>query len=358
VKPSHRTPAPETVQRLLLARLLVKVKKPLSRKRLQGDVAKAIAPPLSKADADAAAAAALEACVRAQYVELPAPAANKNKRATESGPPQLTASGRQALPQLFGVEHVPVVKDWAHGKQLAALAGSMKRRGATTKQLDADTLSAWILTHHYGLPAGIKTAAQAVDRLAWRALGVERDAPFDPSAVQRYLLREIVPENSRVNLDAWRRMLAMRALQGETHDANGLTRALLAQPLGSTVSLAQTQPEPVRNDNSGTQQASLSLGDFARAVTEAATRPEVARFHDDRAFIGSVWDCMRGHSPVGDMSLEQFKTTLIEAHRARLLHITRADLVSAMDPAEVERSEARYQDSTFHFVQLDAGGLR
>jgi hypothetical protein len=86
--------------------------------------------------------------------------------------------------------------------------------------------------------------------------------------------------------------------------------------------------------------------------------PTVARFHDDRAFIGSVWEQMHDLGLLGSMTLAEFKARLIAAHRDGLLRITRADLVGAMDPDEVERSEARYQDATFHFVALEAGGAR
>jgi hypothetical protein len=170
--------------------------------------------------------------------------------------------------------------------------------------------------------------------------------------VQRYLLRDIVPEDVRASPAIWRRMLAMRTVAAEKHDAIALSRALLCQPAGRT-------QEAAHNDNAGANAApGFQLADFARAVQAAAERPEVTRFHADRAFIGSVWEHMRGHNPVGTMSLEEFKKKLVEAHRERLLHISRADLIGAMDPREVERSEARYQDATFHFVVLAAGGTR
>ena len=102
----------------------------------------------------------------------------------------------------------------------------------------------------------------------------------------------------------------------------------------------------------------MLLAQLARAVNAAAREPGVARFHDDRAFIGSLWEHMRGRAPVGAMALADFKQQLVAAHRAGLLRITRADLVGAMDPAEVERSEATYMGVTFHFVALDAAGSR
>lgn len=332
---SQRSPqiALETVQALLWARLWIKVKKPLSRKAVDAYLVQAITPPCSPGSAQAVVQQAWEASVRADQV-------------TAAGELQLTAAGEAALARWLAVARLSQIKTWRHAQQLVAL-----RRMA--KPADADGLAAQILSRRHGLGA-VKSAAAAVDRLAWRALGVERELPFTPHAVQRYLLREMVPEDARVTPELWRRMLAMRALSGDGHDAQALTRALLANP-------AAVEPAPVRNDNAGELAAhthSASLADFACAVQAAARRPGVARFHEDRAYIASVWEQMRGESPVGDMSLADFKNKLIAAHRERLLEITRADLIAAMDAREVERSEAHYQNASFHFVTLDAGGTR
>ena len=51
------------------------------------------------------------------------------------------------------------------------------------------------------------------------------------------------------------------------------------------------------------------------------------------------------------MGLDAFKSRLVEAHRADLLTLVRADLVEAMDPQDVAASEARYLNATFHFIR-------
>jgi hypothetical protein len=333
----------ERVQRLVLARLLVKVKKPLSLSKLNAAVASAISPPLSAAAAKSAAIRAIEQCQKAGHI-------------TSVGAPVLTAAGSSAATATFGTKALGSIKSWGRAQQLAALS-SIGR--PINKALDADALAACVLADHYGFPASTRSAAQAVDRMAWRALGLDSDARFSVRAVQRHLLRELVPADARVTQDTWRRMLAMRAIGASGHDAKALTTALLCRPAKQRI--AAPPPiiqQQIGNDNQATSRPQPSLADFAKAVQEAAARPEVTRFHDDRAFIGSVWERMRGRDPVGDMSLAAFKNQLVAAHRQRLLRITRADLVGAMDPAEVLRSEARYQDATFHFVALDAGALR
>jgi hypothetical protein len=96
---------------------------------------------------------------------------------------------------------------------------------------------------------------------------------------------------------------------------------------------------------------------FAALVMSVARRPEVEKFHADRAFIGSIYEHMP-HNVAGELaadglSLDAFKSRLIRLHQSRLLRLTRADLVGAMDPFEVERSEAIYHGASFHFVALD-----
>jgi hypothetical protein len=94
------------------------------------------------------------------------------------------------------------------------------------------------------------------------------------------------------------------------------------------------------------------LGRAASMIKRAARAPDVERFHD-RAFIASIYDHLE-RAGVIDISLDHFKRQLVQLHRAGLLRLTRADLVGAMDPDLVERSEAKYQDATFHFVALDS----
>lgn len=99
----------------------------------------------------------------------------------------------------------------------------------------------------------------------------------------------------------------------------------------------------------------LPLPTFARFVLRVAARPQVHKFHG-RAFIGSTWE----HLPpeLHEASdLDAFKRRLVEAHRRQLLSLSRADLVSAMDPRDVEQSETRYtpfgsvHGATFHLIE-------
>lgn len=318
---------PKVMQRLVLARLLVRTKRKQTHADVTRAVAAAIRPPLSAAESKEAAQDAFTAAERAGWIRS-ARAAGRSRVAR----PVLTTEGKRAALAVLGKPP----SSWEHAQQRIALH-AIDRSNLAAKKLSVDALAAVILAERQNTPPTLETLPAVIDYLAWRALGVETTKPFSIEAVQRHLLRELVPADVRVDAKVWRRMLAMRAANANGHDAPALTRALFALP-------ARRAPEP-------------SLGDFAAAVHEAARMPTVVRFHDDRAFIGSIWDHMRGRQPVDDMTLPEFKRRLIAAHRDGLLRITRADLVGAMDRREVERSEARFQDATFHFVALEAGGV-
>lgn len=324
-------PDPKRNSVVVLARLWPSVKKPRSRKELLKSIG-----PLVGGSAEQAWSAA----VKEGWVE------EKSRRLSERG--------REELRTRLGFEVLPKVRDWKSAQGMLA-------RAALGIERDADFAAGAVCAVHDLGKA--KTLAGAVDRLAWRQLGVETDAPFRALDVQRHLLKHLVPADARLEAESFRRMVATRALGAPNLPAmqSAAVKRWLADTKAATIAVKPEKaappmvvPKAPENSNRG----ETSLDEFAAAVTAAARRPGVTRFHDDRAFIGSIWENMRGRAPVFDMPLDQFKEKLVAAHRQRLLRMSRADLVQAMDPAEVARSEARYMSATFHFVALSAGGAR
>ena len=55
------------------------------------------------------------------------------------------------------------------------------------------------------------------------------------------------------------------------------------------------------------------------------------------------------------MDLDTFKDRVVDAHRSGRLVLQRADLVGAMDPTLVARSEVRYLNASFHFIDVEPG---
>lgn len=114
------------------------------------------------------------------------------------------------------------------------------------------------------------------------------------------------------------------------------------------------------------RESSESLEEFAARVHAAVTHVE-RRYTspeerggwyvgDRRVFIAYVWRQLEAERPATAPSytLAQFKARLLEANRAQLVMLARADLVEVMNPADVAESEIRYLGATFNFLAVNA----
>ncbi len=98
----------------------------------------------------------------------------------------------------------------------------------------------------------------------------------------------------------------------------------------------------------------FDLTAFAATVrTLAANSPPEDRFHANKVFIAALWRATQREPNFPRLSLQEFKERLVEANSHNLLHLSRADLVQAMDPRLVADSETEYLNATFHFVLLE-----
>jgi hypothetical protein len=88
-----------------------------------------------------------------------------------------------------------------------------------------------------------------------------------------------------------------------------------------------------------------------KAHPDDGRKPSAVAFGDKKVFIYAVWEELHRAGYRG--ALEDFKALLVELHRAREVSLSRADLVEAMDPRAVERSETRYLSGTYHFIRIE-----
>jgi hypothetical protein len=91
---------------------------------------------------------------------------------------------------------------------------------------------------------------------------------------------------------------------------------------------------------------------FVQKVQSAADECATGRFGDNKVFIIHVWRALQNDANFRSMDLPAFKQRLAEANNARLLDLSRADLVQAMDPDDVRLSEVTYHSAVFHFIQI------
>jgi hypothetical protein len=221
-------------QRLVLARLLVPTKDQLSREEVITAVARAMMPPLGLDLAKREAQRALEAAERNGYVanqEYRAPRSRSRVKPRKRAPvPAPTAKGQLVARDIFGGLAMPVIQTWEHAQQLVGLS-LLGRPEAAAKPLRSEPLAALVLSLEFGVPASIGKLPAVVDYLSWRAIGAETNEEFTVEAVQRYLLRSLVPghgHNREIrDPEAWRRALAMHAIGAHDSDAEALTHALM-----------------------------------------------------------------------------------------------------------------------------------
>jgi CheY-like chemotaxis protein len=114
-------------------------------------------------------------------------------------------------------------------------------------------------------------------------------------------------------------------------------------------------PSPAGPDVSVVAAAVLDVLPKIEAVPSREPGKTLGRFGPDNVFISSIWVQLAGDPRFRGTSFDEFKRLLIDANRRGLLVLARADMIGAMDAAEVRDSEIIDRGSNFHFVQ-DSGG--
>ncbi len=129
-------------------------------------------------------------------------------------------------------------------------------------------------------------------------------------------------------------------------DARPRTRAKAKQAdVGPGAKARATQE--TRNEREERDQLLVEM--LARKLLDTAVRtaPASDRYGPHKVFVSRLWDRIGGDLR---MTLPQFKAWLITLNRTEAADLARADLVGAMNPRDVERSEINDHGATFHFV--------
>lgn len=123
---------------------------------------------------------------------------------------------------------------------------------------------------------------------------------------------------------------------------------------GAQQAPARRAPATDRGSDARSKRAPTRMTDveFARVVNEITSETDdpSARFGDRKVFVSAIWDVASADPEIGDMGEREFKRRLVAAHQAQRITLSRADLVSAMPPDLVRKSEIIADGATFHFV--------
>ncbi|CAM3333242.1 hypothetical protein G4177_07780 [Corallococcus sp. ZKHCc1 1396] len=260
----------------------------------------------------------------------------------------LTGQGRQRALKFLRVDS-PKGLTWKRVKQQHLLArglGLPNSKAVFGRLADANGVRALLLKRAHKVEGPeTPTLEQVRDRLLWRQLGVETAEKFSLRAVQAHLLGQLLEQDVS---DPKRgvEQLAARTVSAARVDAEVVRLAVMREWV-----LAEDAPEPKKPaepERVATPVEGLpaDAASFAKRVLKVARALPTGRFGDDKVFISHVWKALQPEWA----SREAFDTALLEANRKRHLSLTRADLVSVMDPADVAESEVRFYGATFHFV--------
>jgi hypothetical protein len=283
-----------------------------------------------------------------------------------------TASGKERAAAYLGITGRQLPSSWAQARDahLVAMALSLAvdRKGLARLGTPAG-LRAEILRREYSLPLGAAPdMAEVKHALAWRLLPrgaaaqvVARVAStqFTLQAALAALVSSALGEDATNELDKDLGLLAARALGTGTSPEE--MRAAIHRRLVGTEGAAGT--DAPGGDHVAPADAAATGGEsdgedrpshevFAARVLASARRAQGGWYGENKVFINHVHRQFMHDNPAEGMSLGTFKTRLLEANQAGALSLSRADLVPAMDRADLEESEIEFLTASFHFIRV------
>lgn len=262
-----------------------------------------------------------------------------------------TDQGRRALAAYLGLPELPPGIDWK-AMTTCFLARAFHRipDAAERRRLDsADRLRGATLAVVHDLDLEAPSLSRAVDALIWRELGVDSTEPLSLAGVRRAMLSRIfkTPANMPWTKQAARGAAAAAGASSPAALRDGILRGWLADkrlgaPAAELPSRAR-QSEPPE----GAPPPMEALRSFAESVHRVARNPSVPR-EGRRVYIAGLYAQL--DLP---MSLEDFKQAVVEAHRAGLVQLERADDDETSEL--LESSETHYLHAAYHFLVVPEG---
>lgn len=257
----------------------------------------------------------------------------------------VTDAGRQRALRFLGLAELPPRANWSTviSRYLFPRAAGLSA-DAAAKLDKGDKLVAFILKGKYGLAAGAgSTTNRVLEALVCKQLGVPEETTLDGllcTVLSRLIGSERLPKEKLA------RQLPLFETGLTSVNADSARRKVVRDWLGRSERIAPAGQSPPPEP--------LDLTAFARTVLALAVGSSPRdRFHDNKVFIVALWRASQGEPSFPRLSLPEFKQLLVEANSRNLLHLSRADLVQAMDPQLVADSKTAHLNATFHFVLLE-----
>lgn len=273
-------------------------------------------------------------------------------------PTRLTESGIAVARHFLHVEELPSDCNWSTLRNRHLLARALKISPRETKEWNrlatADGLRAAVLVRFYGLPLDpLPTLTQALEALAQqqpRHAG-ENFASRSKTEVREKILREsLIPDQP----GELKTRLPALVTKARNNSIESLRQAVINHWLDEcdAKTCELHSPLQVKNIPPGPN-TPADLTGFARQIQELACQSATGRFGENKVFLSHLWNHFQREPSRDGITREEFNGRLLEANRRNLITLSRADLISEMDPADVEASEISLPHTTFHFIRID-----
>lgn len=280
----------------------------------------------------------------------------------ERKPTSLTEIGKAVACHFLQVEDLPADCKWMTLRNRYLLARALEIRPREAKEwkrlATADGLRAAVLVRFYGLSLDpLPTLTQALEALAQQQAqqAGEIEASGTKTEVREEILREtLIPDQPG---DLKTRLPAL-VTKARNNSIESLRQAVINHWLDecdakSCQLVCSSQSKKIPPPASESPVTPADLSEFARQIQELARHSQTGRFGDNKVFLSHLWKHFQKESPRTGITRQEFDDRLLEANRQNLIILSRADLISEMDPADVEASEIALPHATFHFIRTD-----
>ncbi len=274
----------------------------------------------------------------------------KSKKAVPKYLP--TSEGRRFALEFLGIAQLKPKTTWGSIKKTylpAHILGIPASSDALVKKLNSEpNFQAVLLKRQYGLPiAELPSPDEATNALAWKLMGFAGETrKFDLKNVKTALFNRALGDGRSADFKKAAIRLMAKRLGMSNDDPKKLRDAVVRGWIDQSETPSPAPPSPALLP------IERDLPTFAERVKAAARDCPTGRFGDNKVFIAHVWRALESDPAFRTMGAHAFKERLAEANNARLLDLSRADLVQAMDPEDVRQSEVHYLNATFHFVRI------
>ena len=274
----------------------------------------------------------------------------------ESRPYRLTDTGRQRAVGFLNLDSVPKEK-WTTLRDRYLIASALGI-SPTDKQAfrdvgTSDGLRPAILVNHFDLPGSrVPSKARAMHLLAWQQLQLahEFEIPTTKDISHKNILYATILDGQKGDPVT---LLAAQVTKSESNSLKHVREAVIRNWLASrepNTDSPSVAPEPATADR---ETHALNLTEFAERVRTIAQQSSTGKFGENKVFLSHVWNQYQGDGGGNGMTRSDFDQLLVDANRQNLLTLSRADLISAMNPQDVQESEIRSANATFHFLRTD-----